>query len=131
MAESQGKDVSDVVTSGPGLVFIVYPEVVSQLPMPQIWAALFLVMFGLIGLDSEYCMVQGVISAIIDMFPKQLIPNRKLFVFCTCVIYMLCAMPMLTDGGMYLFQLFDAFSASGITLIFVVFCETMAIAWIY
>ncbi|XP_014666813.1 PREDICTED: sodium- and chloride-dependent GABA transporter 1-like [Priapulus caudatus] len=66
-----------------------------------------------------------------DMFPNQLLPRRKLFVFCTCVFYMLVATPMLTDGGMYLFQLFDAFSASGISLIFIVFCETIAIAWIY
>jgi len=44
LAESQGVDVADVVSSGPGLVFVTYPEVLLQLPGAPIWAVIFFFM---------------------------------------------------------------------------------------
>lgn len=46
IAASQGSTVSDVVESGPGLVFITYPQVVLQLPGARIWAVVFFVMLA-------------------------------------------------------------------------------------
>eukprot|EP00092_Neocalanus_flemingeri_P035752 GFUD01038928.1.p1 GENE.GFUD01038928.1~~GFUD01038928.1.p1 ORF type:complete len:462 (-),score=74.85 GFUD01038928.1:77-1462(-) len=44
MAFNQGVDVKEVVNSGPGLVFITYPEVVLKLPGGSIWAIIFFFM---------------------------------------------------------------------------------------
>ena len=44
MAHNQGVKIEDVVNSGPGLVFITYPEVVLKLPGGPIWAVTFFVM---------------------------------------------------------------------------------------
>lgn len=44
LAVEQGKDVSEVVKSGPGLVFLTYPEVVLKLPGAPVWAIIFFVM---------------------------------------------------------------------------------------
>jgi len=46
IATSQGTTVDDVVESGPGLVFITYPQVVLQLPGARIWAVIFFVMLA-------------------------------------------------------------------------------------
>lgn len=46
LAVSTGQPIQDVVTSGPGLVFITYPEVVLRLPGAFIWAALFFIMLA-------------------------------------------------------------------------------------
>jgi SNF family Na+-dependent transporter len=46
IATFQGSTVNDVVESGPGLVFITYPQVVLQLPGARIWAIIFFVMLA-------------------------------------------------------------------------------------
>ena len=53
----QETTIEKVVASGPGLVFIVYPAVVLQLPAGPLWAATFFVM--LVVSDKE-CQTVGV-----------------------------------------------------------------------
>ncbi|KRX88874.1 Sodium- and chloride-dependent glycine transporter 1, partial [Trichinella pseudospiralis] len=52
MAHVTGKRIEEVVAEGPGLAFVTYPEVVSRMPMSQLWAALFFFMVLTVGVDS-------------------------------------------------------------------------------
>ena len=59
MADTLGQKVEEVASSGSGLAFIAYPEVVTHLPLSQLWSVLFFFMLLTLGLDSE---VSGVSS---------------------------------------------------------------------
>ncbi|XP_023214582.1 sodium- and chloride-dependent glycine transporter 1-like [Centruroides sculpturatus] len=53
MSYETGKPIEEVVSQGPGLAFVVYPEAVSRLPLSPLWALLFFFMLFTIGLDSQ------------------------------------------------------------------------------
>jgi SNF family Na+-dependent transporter len=53
MAKQANMPVGDVVEQGPGLVFIVYPTALDQLPWSQMWSAMFFLMLLFVGLDSQ------------------------------------------------------------------------------
>lgn len=52
MARKTNQPVATVATSGPGLAFITYPQAISLLPMPHLWAVLFFLMLFLLGLGT-------------------------------------------------------------------------------
>ncbi|KAI4823900.1 hypothetical protein KUCAC02_012454 [Chaenocephalus aceratus] len=134
MAAEQGVDISKVAESGPGLAFIAYPKAVTLMPLAPVWAALFFFMLLVLGLDSQFVGVEGLITGIMDMLPPKSAMGslrREVVAAICCVICFLIDISMVTEGGMYVFQLFDYYSASGITLLWQAFWECVVIAWVY
>ncbi|XP_073425702.1 sodium- and chloride-dependent creatine transporter 1-like isoform X2 [Dendrobates tinctorius] len=133
MASEQGVDISKVAESGPGLAFIAYPKAVTLMPFAPIWAALFFFMLLVLGLDSQFVGVEGFITGILDLFPQPIngFVRREVTAALCCLLCFIIDLSMVTEGGMYVFQLFDYYSASGITLLWQAFWECVVIAWVY
>lgn len=128
MAQTLKVEVGDVVTSGPGLAFVGYPEAIAQMPVSTLWAILFFFMLLTLGLDSQFAMVECVVTGLSDEYPKYLRRYKPFFLIGVCVLMFLLAIPMCSQGGMYVFNLFDM-QSGGISLLFIGFCEAAVIGW--
>ncbi|XP_077982014.1 sodium- and chloride-dependent glycine transporter 2-like [Glandiceps talaboti] len=127
LSHDTGVPIKDVVDAGPGLVFVVYPEALSRIPLAPLWSALFFLMLFTVGLDSQFVMLEGVCSAIIDSWPKVLRPKKTLFVLVICICFYLLGLPMTTKGGNYLLVLLDWYiSYFGLMVIALVECLVFA-----
>ena len=101
MAHLQGVTVHDVARSGPGLVFLTYPELVLSLPGSFIWAILFFAMLLVLGVDTEFCSVESLITGIVDNWSDKLLPHRKKVALGICVSLFLAGLPMCTNVSLY------------------------------
>ncbi|XP_043944399.1 sodium- and chloride-dependent GABA transporter 2-like [Protopterus annectens] len=133
MAYEQGVPIADVAESGPGLAFIAYPRAVAMMPCSPLWAAFFFIMIILLGLDSQFVCLESLVTAIVDMYPKifRRPMRRELLVLAISVVSFFIGLVMVTEGGMYIFQIFDYYAASGMCLLFVAFSQSIAIGWVY
>ncbi|XP_077994452.1 sodium- and chloride-dependent taurine transporter-like [Glandiceps talaboti] len=134
MANKYDVPVGDVARSGPGLAFIAYPAAIAEMPVAPLWSILFFFMVILLGLDSEFVGVEGFVTAICDLFPHHLRRGKyrkPLFILACCVFWFIIGLVLIMEGGMYVFQIFDYYSASGIALLWVSFFQASAIGWVY
>ncbi|XP_053406577.1 sodium- and chloride-dependent taurine transporter-like [Mercenaria mercenaria] len=133
MAKEQNVTVGEVVSSGPGLAFIAYPKAITQMPLAPAWAVLFFIMILLLGFDSQFVCVEAFLAPIIDAFPQYLYNKRNRMIF-TAIFVVVCYIPalsMVTEGGMYVFQVFDYYCASGFVLLWICFFEAIVVSWVY
>eukprot|EP00064_Thunnus_orientalis_P018480 superscaffoldBa00004276_g18579 len=133
MAKEQGVDISMVAESGPGLAFIAYPRAVALMPLPQLWAIFFFIMIIFLGLDSEFVYQEALVTTISDMYPSFFQNNcrRKLLLLAISVGSFFIGLLMVTQGGLYIFQLFDYYACSGMTLLLFAVLQSVCIGWVY
>ncbi|XP_070350468.1 sodium- and chloride-dependent GABA transporter 2 isoform X2 [Equus asinus] len=133
MSQEQGLPISEVAESGPGLAFIAYPRAVVMLPFSPLWAFCFFFMIVLLGLDSQFVCVESLVTALVDLNPEMFRKKnrREFLILGVSVFSFLVGLVMLTEGGMYVFQVFDYYAASGMSLLFVAIFESICVAWVY
>uniref|UniRef100_A0A8D1GZA8 Transporter n=1 Tax=Sus scrofa TaxID=9823 RepID=A0A8D1GZA8_PIG len=133
MSQEQGVPISEVAESGPGLAFIAFPKAVTMMPLSQLWSCLFFIMLIFLGLDSQFVCMECLVTASMDMFPRQLRKSgrRELLILAVSVTCYLIGLFLVTEGGMYIFQLFDYYASSGICLLFLSVFEVICIGWVY
>lgn len=129
LATELNVEVGDVVSSGSGLAFVVYPAAVTRMPVPPLWAILFFCMLITLGLDSQFTMVETLTTALFDQF-ESLRPKKPLVVGLMCFVLFLCGLTMCLEGGIYMFELFNWYSA-GLSVIILAITEIIIIQYLF
>lgn len=111
MAHNLDVEVSDVVRDGPGLAFIAYPEAVLLMPMQHLWAILFFFMMFILGMGSQFGGIESLCTAITDHWPHLRDQHWKVTAG-VCMACFIAGLPMVCNGGVYLFTLLDWHTAS-------------------
>ncbi|XP_070689408.1 sodium- and chloride-dependent GABA transporter ine isoform X2 [Pempheris klunzingeri] len=133
MAHIHNLPVDNIATDGPGLVFVVYPEVLSTMPVFQLWAPLFFFMLLCLGLDSQFATVEVAVTFIKDEFGPEVLrflKREELVTLAVCLVCFVLGIPHITQGGVYVFQLMDHYTAV-VSLVFLAFFEVVAVCWIF
>jgi len=129
LAHVTGKAIEEVVDSGPGLAFVVYPDALSKMPGAAIWSILFFFMLLNLGFGSQIAQVETCITAITDKIPK-LQKYRALMTILAGFVMFLAGIIMTTRSGIHWLNLFDTYSCS-YSLFVVCLLEIVALIYIF
>nr|CAB3266305.1 sodium- and chloride-dependent GABA transporter 1-like [Phallusia mammillata] len=130
MANYQNTTVEKVASSGPGLAFIAYPEALSLLPLPQLWSVVFFLMIIFIGFDSMFISQEAIMAILFDNIPV-LRKRKELYHAIVCFLMGCIGLTMVTQGGVYVFEIFNNYGTSGWCMFLITATECVAIDWVF
>ncbi len=128
IAKAKNADIADVVTEGPGLAFIVYPEALALMDVAPLFSFLFFFMLCLLAISSLCGSMEAIVAAIFDEFPS-LKSKRPLVMVLSSLFCFLCGLSMCFDSGILMFTLLDKRTANAILIM--AFVEMASISWFY
>ncbi|XP_046558856.1 sodium- and chloride-dependent glycine transporter 2-like [Haliotis rubra] len=129
MSHEASVPITEVVSSGPGLGFVIYPEALAHLPVPQLWSFIFFVMIILLAMDSLFSQVETFMTAILDEY-HNLVKWRIPIAAVYCLVSFLLGLVMTTEGGIYVFQLVDWYIVA-LFITFAALLECVMVSWLY
>ncbi|XP_067660755.1 sodium- and chloride-dependent glycine transporter 2-like [Haliotis asinina] len=129
MSHEANVPITEVVSSGPGLGFVIYPEALAHLPAPQLWSFIFFVMIILLAMDSLFSQAETFMTAILDEY-HSLVKWRIPIAAVYCLASFLGGLVMTTQGGVYVFQLVDWYIVA-LFITFAALLECIMVSWIY
>lgn len=130
MSNYSGIALKDIVDSGPGFIFMVYPEALAKLPMANLNSLIFFGILLLLGFTTQLTVIETVITTIVDTWPHKLRYRRPLVLMILCTSMFVVSLTMCFGNGFYILQLMDCFVGT-FTAITVGILELIAIAWVY
>ena len=87
-------------------------------------------MLIIIGCDTLFALVEGVITALCDRFPQELRTKKMYATLVYCLLSLFCGVFLCFGNGLYVYTLFDSFVAN-INLVVIGILELVLISWVY
>ncbi|ESN95588.1 hypothetical protein HELRODRAFT_179366 [Helobdella robusta] len=117
MSKQKGVPIDQVADQGAGLIFVVYPEALSKMPIAPLWS---------------FSSTEVTLSAIIDEFPvlRRTRWHDMASRAVACFAFYLFGLILVTNGGFYYLNLVD-FYLGGVPLLIAGLLEFVAVIYIY
>jgi len=126
MAKSQNVPISEVVTHGIGLAFVVYPKALSLMPMGNLFGAIFFLSLSVAGISSSISIVEAFTASIMDKFGSE----RRKVVTILCVLGFLGSIIFTSQAGLHWISILDHF-LTNYGLITVGILECILVGWLF
>ena len=122
-----GKPVAEVVASGPGLAFVTYPHIISNLPFWQpLFGVLFFLMLLTLGIDSAFSLAEAVAAGVRDKWKV----SHRISNTAVCSVALIVGIIFTTGAGLLWLDILDRFmNRFGISL--VCLGECILIGWVF
>ena len=126
LAVQQDVAVTEVATSGVGLAFIAFPQIINELPgLNSFFGFLFFGALLFAGITSAVSILEAAIAAAREKFDL----SRKVAVNAVCGLSFLVSLLYVTKGGLYYLDTVDHF-INNYGLALSGFFEVILVAWI-
>ena len=127
MTVTSGIPFNELVTSGTGLAFVVFPQVFNTMgPAAYVIGPLFFLCILFAGITSVIALLEGVCYSISEKF----LIERKKTATVVCIVGFCISILFTTGIGSTLLGIFDAF-LNNFALLFAVLLECIVFGWIY
>jgi len=120
-------DLASIGLSGTGLAFIAFPIAISRMPGGFFWAILFFLMLFCLGIDSQFAMVESVMTVLTDAKVGHGM-RKPALAGIVCGVSLLIGLIFVTKGGIYWFNLFDYYTCVA-AIFFVCLMECVGLMW--
>lgn len=126
LAVSQNVAVAEVSTSGVGLAFVVFPQILNEMPGPsELYGVLFFGALFFAGITSMVSILECVIAAVREKFDL----TRAAAVNWICGLCALVSLLYVTRGGLFYLDTVDHF-INNYGLVVVGLVEVVLLAWV-
>lgn len=126
MAAEQGKELTEVVSSGVGLAFVTIPAAINILPMPWLLGPMFFAALVVAGFSSHISIMEAVTASVMDKLGW----SRKKAAVVLCGGGSLASLAFATNGGLLLLDLVDYF-INNIALLGSCLVELVLVCWVF
>lgn len=127
MTLTSGIPFNELVTSGTGLAFVVFPQVFNVMgPAAQIIGPLFFLCILFAGITSVIALLEGVCYSISEKF----LIERKKTATVVCIVGFLISTIFATSAGSTILGIFDAY-LNNFSLLLAVLMECIIFGWVY
>lgn len=132
LSKTTGLKMEDVVQSGQGLVYVVYPFAATTLGAAPLWAIMFFIMMLALGMGTMMASVETLTTSLEDFFPylKKTPKIKAITLAIICFIYFLAGLLLCAQTGTYWIELLDEYSANWAILV-IALVECISVGWFY
>jgi neurotransmitter:Na+ symporter, NSS family len=127
MASQQGVGVDEVVSSGIGLAFVVFPSIINEFPgMNGLFGVLFFLSLVFAGMTSLISIVETFVAGVQEKFQV----SRTKAVLSSGLVATVISLLFATNGGLYFLDVVDYF-INNFGVVVAGLVEVILIAWFF